>query len=233
MNYRNSVQQYNNTIRNLWESKFKKAINASTKNIVEFSQPCFHITQNESPVWFIGMNPSLVKSDDKHHDILTRNSKLTDSLVAKLAENQKNMHEKYQYFKVAKDFFANDVGIDELVTPIFHDLYPIRHTKQNEFVKFLGDSSLRESLDEATKNIFDQIMPDILVIANAGASKRIKEIFFKDVQSNSTQLTYEKNGKKTDMIFSSMLSGQRALDTYSRSRLAREIRETWSSKNKE
>lgn len=233
MNYRNSVQQYNNTIRNLWESKFKKAINASNKNTVKFSQPCFHITQNESPVWLIGMNPSLVKSDDKHSDILTRNSKLTDSLIEKLAEDQRNMHENHQYFKTAKDFFANDVGIDDLVNPIFHDLYPIRHTQQNEFVKFLGDSSLRQSLDEATKVFFDKIMPDILVIANAGASKRIKEIFFKDVQSNSTTLTYEKNGKKTDMIFSSMLSGQRALDTYSRSRLAREIRENWSDKNKE
>ena len=46
-----------------------------------------------------------------------------------------------------------------------------------------------------------------------------------------TKRTYKFNGKKTDMIFSSMLSGQRALDTYSRSRLAREISETWKFRN--
>jgi hypothetical protein len=238
MNYRNSVQQYNNTIRNLWESKFKKAINASNKNTVKFSQPCFHITQNESPVWLIGMNPSLVKSDDKHSDILTRNSKLTDSLIEKLAEDQRNMHENHQYFKTAKDFFANDVGIDDLVNPIFHDLYPVRHTNQKEFVKFLEDNAdFRKKLDEATKNLIDGIMPDIIVIANAKASELMQKIFFgkneakKIILQGETKRTYRLNGKKTDMIFSSMLSGQRALDTYSRTRLAREISKTWKDRN--
>ena len=126
------------------------------------------------------------------------------------------------------------------MVPIFHDLYPVRHTNQKEFVQFIKheeNKEFREKLDEATKELIDGIMPDIIVIANAKASELMQKIFFgrnedkEDEFKVETKRTYELNGKKTDMIFSSMLSGQRALDTYSRSRLAREISETWKSRN--
>ena len=75
-------------------------------------------------------------------------------------------------------------------------------------------------------------MPDIIVIANAKASKLMQKIFFgRNEYNGETKLTYELDGKKTDMIFSSMLSGQRALDTYSRSHPAQEIIKTWKSRN--
>ena len=63
MSYKNSIiNEYNNTIRYLWKTEFKNAIKASNKSKVIFSQPCFHVTQDESPVWFFGMNPSLPES---------------------------------------------------------------------------------------------------------------------------------------------------------------------------
>ena len=229
--YSDSIEKYNNSIRDLWKPEFENALESTENTNVKFMNFCFHVNQGESPVWFFGMNPSLPISPK---EIISQDSDLTENLIGKLIEEQKNMHDEYQYFKKAKDFFKDDVGINELLNPIFHDLYPIRHTKQNEFERFIKDKSLgplRESLDKATKHLIDKIMPDIIVIANAGASRLIKEIFFEGIDSNSTTLTYEQNGKKTDMIFSSMLSGQRALDTYSRSRLAREIRETWNSRN--
>ena len=109
-----------------------------------------------------------------------------------------------------------------------------------EFVQFIEheeNKEFREKLDEATKNLIDGIMPDIIVIANAKASELMQKIFFgksepeKIKLKGETKRTYKFNGKKTVMIFSSMLSGQRALDTYSRSRLAREISETWKFRN--
>ena len=233
MSYTNSVIEYNNAIKNLWKTEFK---NTSNKTKVKFTQPCFHVPQSESPVWFIGMNPSFVeKSSDGQNVILTQNSNLTENLTLQLIQHQREMHDCLPYFKKARDFFVSDVGITELATPIFHDLYPIRHTKQNEFEKFLDqNSSLCDLLDEATVKLITGAMPDLIIIANAGASRRIqrmRNLFQPNVDRNATTLTFEANGKKTDVIFSSMLSGQRALDIFSRSRLAKEVRENWNSRN--
>ena len=85
MNYKNSIiDEYNNTIRDLWKTKFKNAINTSNKSKVIFSQPCFHVPRKEeSPVWFFGMNPSLPKSPK---EIISQNSNLTKNLIVKLKD---------------------------------------------------------------------------------------------------------------------------------------------------
>ncbi|MDC1065534.1 hypothetical protein OAQ86_03860 [Candidatus Pseudothioglobus singularis] len=235
--YSESVEKYNNSIRDLWRTNFKKAICSSKNSNVEFKQFCFHVNQDESPIWFFGMNPSLL---DSTNEFISQTTPPDKHLFKKLEEEQKYMHTKIQYFKRAKVFFEEEVKIPELRKPIFHDLYPVRHTNQKEFVQFIEheeNKEFLEELDKETKNLIDGIMPEIIVIANAKASELMQKIFFRDSEAEKIKLngetkrTYKFNGKKTDMIFSSMLSGQRALDTYSRSRLAREISETWKDRN--
>ena len=104
MNYKNSIiDEYNNTIRDLWKTKFKNAINTSNKSKVKFSQPCFHVPRKEeSPVWFFGMNPSLPRSPK---EIISQDSNLTKNLIVKLKDEQKSMHDNHPYFKAAKNFF--------------------------------------------------------------------------------------------------------------------------------
>ena len=233
--YSKCIKQYNKSIMRLWKLEFDNAIKSTENTNVKFKQFCFHVNQVESPIWFFGMNPSLPKPTN---DFISQTSYINDNLIVELKNEQVRMHENHPYFEAAIKFFKKDVGIQELEIPVFHDLYPIRHTQQKEFVRFLEDNEdFCEKLDKETKKLIDGIMPDIIVIANAKASKFIQKIFFGRTKENEykfegiTKLTYELHGKKTDMIFSSMLSGQRALDTYSRSRLAREIRETWNSRN--
>jgi hypothetical protein len=221
--YDECVEQYNHAILSLWKLEFDNAIK-STENT--------NVNQVESPIWLFGMNPSLPKPSN---DFISQTSYINDNLIVELKNEQARMHKNHPYFEAAIKFFKKDVGIQELETPVFHDLYPVRHTKQKEFVQFIKheeNKEFREKLDEATKELIDGIMPDIIVIANAKASKLMQKIFFgRNEYNGETKLTYELDGKKTDMIFSSMLSGQRALDTYSRSRLATEISETWKSRN--
>ena len=219
----------------LWKLEFDNAIKSTENTNVKFKQFCFHVNQVESPIWFFGMNPSLPKPTN---DFISQTSYINDNLIVELKNEQVRMHENHPYFEAAIKFFKKDVGIQELEIPVFHDLYPIRHTQQKEFVQFLEDNEdFCIRLNKATKALIDGIMPDIIVIANAKASKFMQKIFFGRTKENEhefegiTKLTYELHGKKTDMIFSSMLSGQRALDTFSRSRLARDIRETWNSQN--
>ena len=233
--YKKCVEQYNQAILSLWKLKFDNAIKSTKNTNVKFKQFCFHVKQDESPIWFFGMNPSLLDSTNEY---ISRTTPPDKHLFKKLEEEQKYMHTKIQYFKKPKKFFINEVESPKSVVPIFHDLYPVRHTNQKEFVKFLEDNDdFCNSLDKATKNLIDGIMPEIIVIANAKASELMQKIFFgkseaeKKKLKGKTKRTYKFNGKKTDMIFSSMLSGQRALDTYSRSRLAREISETWKFRN--
>ena len=233
--YKKCVKQYNQEISRLWKTKFHNAIKLTEKTNVEFKQFCFHVNQVESPIWFFGMNPSLPKPTK---EFISQTTPPDKNLIEKLEKEQKNMHTQIQYFKRPIEFFEKEVKNPKSVVPIFHDLYPVRHTNQKEFVKFLEDNAdFRKKLDEATKNLIDGIMPDIIVIANAKASELMQKIFFgkseakKIILQGETKRTYRLNGKKTDMIFSSMLSGQRALDTYSRSRLAREISETWKDRN--
>ena len=233
--YKKCVEQYNQAILSLWKLKFDNAIKSTKNTNVKFKQFCFHVKQDESPIWFFGMNPSLLDSTNEY---ISRTTPPDKHLFKKLEEEQKYMHTKIQYFKRPKKFFINEVESPKSVVPIFHDLYPVRHTNQKEFVKFLEDNDdFCNSLDKATKNLIDGIMPEIIVIANAKASELMQKIFFGDSEAEKIKLngetkrTYKLNGKKTDMIFSSMLSGQRALDTYSRSRLAREISETWKFRN--
>ena len=234
--YDECVEQYNQAILSLWKLEFDNAIKSTENTNVKFKQFCFHVNQVESPIWFFGMNPSLPKPTN---DFISQTSYINDNLIVELKNEQVRMHENHPYFEAAIKFFKKDVGIQELEIPVFHDLYPVRHTKQKEFVQFIKheeNKEFREKLDEATKNLIDGIMPDIIVIANAKASELMQKIFFVDSDAEKIKLngetkrTYRLNGKKTDMIFSSMLSGQRALDTYSRSRLAREISETWKSR---
>ena len=219
----------------LWKLEFDNAIKSTENTNVKFKQFCFHVNQVESPIWFFGMNPSLPKPTN---DFISQTSYINDNLIVELKNEQVRMHENHPYFEAAIKFFKKDVGIQELEIPVFHDLYPVRHTKQKEFVQFLADNDdFCEKLNKATKELIDGIMPDIIVIANAKASEFMQKIFFGRSDTNApefegiTKLTYELHGKKTDIIFSSMLSGQRALDTFSRSRLARDIRETWNSQN--
>ena len=233
--YDECVEQYNQAILSLWKLEFDNAIKSTENTNVKFKQFCFHVNQVESPIWFFGMNPSLLDSTNEYISQTTPPDK---NLIEELEKAQKNMHTQIQYFKRPKKFFINEVESPKSVVPIFHDLYPVRHTNQKEFVKFLEDNDdFRKKLDEATKNLIDGIMPEIIVIANAKASELMQKIFFgkseakKIILQGETKRTYRLNGKKTDMIFSSMLSGQRALDTYSRSRLAREISQTWKFRN--
>jgi len=230
--YDECVEQYNQEISHLWKLEFDNAIKSTENTNVKFKQFCFHVNQVESPIWFFGMNPSLPKPSN---DFISQTSYINDNLIVELKNEQARMHKNHPYFEAAIKFFKKDVGIQELEIPVFHDLYPVRHTNQKEFVQFVEheeNKEFREKLDKATKNLIDGIMPDIIVIANAKASELMQKIFFGESESKGETLRpYKFNGKKTDMIFSSMLSGQRALDTYSRSRLAREISETWKFRN--
>lgn len=69
--------------------------------------------------------------------------------------------------------------------------------------------------------VIKEISPRIILCANAGAAHIIKEYYEKIIKfdENSGIDYIYIDGKKTPILFSSMLTGQRALDKYSFQRL--------------
>ena len=113
--YSESIEKYNNSIRDLWRTDFKKAICSSKNSNVEFKQFCFHVKQDESPIWFFGMNPSLLDSTNEY---ISRTTPPDKNLIEELEKAQKNMHTKIQYFKSPIKFFKCLQSIDLISFPL-------------------------------------------------------------------------------------------------------------------
>ena len=136
---------------------------------------------------------------------------------------------EHAYFRGLKTFYWDNsfLGRSKKTLPIFHDMYPVRHTNQKEFVAFLKTApDLKQEFDDANKAFLEQAAPKVVVIFNSKASEHLKEIFsITEVQVTTTNII---NG--ITFVYSSMYTGQRALDKYARLRLAREIKEIFKEK---
>lgn len=132
--YKAAVEAYNTKIIEIWQHNFKLALeNQRNKNIQPYL-PLLHLEQPHSPIWFLGMNPSVNKKEDTTWNCCA----ITQSKVDEINENQKKAHQSHQYFIKLKEFFQNDEFLGRKdKCPVFHDIYPVRHTNQKEFVKFL------------------------------------------------------------------------------------------------
>ena len=110
--YKKCVNKYNQEISHLWKLEFDNAIKSTENTSVKFKQFCFHVKQDESPIWFFGMNPSLLDSTNEY---ISRTTPPDKHLFEKLEEEQKYMHTEIQYFQRATDFFEEEVKIPEVV----------------------------------------------------------------------------------------------------------------------
>ena len=117
-----------------------------------------------------------------------------------------------------KEFYQDNsfLGRSEKALPIFHDMYPIRHTNQKEFEAFLKSApDLKKALDDANKALIEKAAPKVIVVFNSKASQHLKEIF--DIREGPVTTTDKVNGVR--FVYSSMYTGQRALDKFARLRL--------------
>jgi hypothetical protein len=226
-NYYGAIETYNTKLIKIWQSSFKVAVekfNAekAKRFKIKFLPPLLHLAQSASPIWFLGMNPS----DSKHtpnweHECQTE---ITASLKKTIEQQQTNSLAKHKYFQGLKDFYQDNSLLDrsEKALPIFHDMYPVRHTNQKEFEAFLKSApDLKKELDDANKAFLKEAAPKVIVVFNSKASEYIKELFGIHELSITTTNTIT----EMTFVYSSMYTGQRALDKYARMRLAREIKD--------
>ena len=100
-------------------------------------------------------------------------------------------------------------------------LHQFGHGGQIEFTKFLESArDLKEEFNHATKILLENGGAKVIVIFNSKAYEFLKKIF----EINDKPLDTFSIFDDITFIYSSMYTGQRALDNYAKIRLAREIK---------
>lgn len=108
-----------------------------------------------------------------------------------------------------------------------HDLYFVRHTSQNDVLAMKTDMQqfFKTQLD-ITKSIIEAAKPKLIVVANAGACKIFQAEMYEwrpgtpEQFDKSLGVDFIKIGKsRVPVLFTGMISGQRALDDGSYSSL--------------
>ncbi|WP_345969097.1 hypothetical protein WCX72_06865 [Sulfurimonas sp. HSL1-6] len=208
----------NNDIKNLW--------NQAALSETLGRQPLYYHELKKNAVLFVGINPSfsskgfesyLKDSNDfsqmdpetfyKHPN--------TNFDINKSIEIENEARKKYSYFK---KFHVIDEDYEHI------DLFLIRETNQAKlkgiiFTKGEMLSVFANKQIDIFHRILLEINPRVIVVANALASQIIQTKFDTKIDNEKGCHILPLNGKAVPIFYTSMLTGQRALDTFSFERL--------------
>lgn len=183
---------------------------------------------------FVGINPSF--SPHAHKSIFKgtafsgvdttdyfkwKNVAHNPELINACIEGERISFEKHSYFKIMRKI------AEQLSVPCEHiDIFLYKLTSQEEFKKLIySDTNLNQFAIDQLK-IFDEALfltkPRVIVVANAHGAEIINKHFSDRIEFDDTKGYHRitlKDGRKVPIFFSSMVSGQRSLDVWSRQRL--------------
>ena len=214
----NIEQKYKTTLDDLWLSAGNLT---ATKEFQESITRGYAIEKEvkDGGLLFISMNPSYSSKDGAWNN----GTKAGTNAIYKIPDlkDDKNPTDTNPFFQSINRFYQ-ELEIENGKTPLaHHDLLFIRETNQKTVLKW------KEELDkipnrffndqlEISKTIIKGSSPKLIVVLNAGARELFKELFKDDCNPSFCDKLganiYTINGNKTPVLFSGMLSGQRALD---------------------
>ncbi len=109
------------------------------------------------------------------------------------------------------------------------DLFRFFRTSQEEMRGLL---SARPTFEQDQLALFDEALkwasPRVILVANAEASAKIKRIYDPKFDGTCGWHFIDLNCSSVPIFFSSMITGQRALDVHSRERLEWHIQQAWN-----
>ncbi len=178
----------------------------------------------KNSILFIGLNPSFSIGRINFLESCKKSNKLDPDLLIKM---EKNVQEKYPYFSKFK-IIAKKVGFSSWE---HIDLFFYRLTSQKKFKKIIGFNEKKEFIfnnfgEEQLKlslELIKEITPKVIVVVNSFSSDIINNhSLFKINTKQFNQIGYdffEIEDGSIPILFSSMVTGQRALDKHSLRRL--------------
>ncbi len=224
-------KKLNVELRKLWDAninELKEFYDCKNNILSPMIFPEDSKTTNED-ILFIGLNPSFSENTIKKH-------KANPSIFYyKNYDLNKNDIIEYETKNKDDDFFNKIEGVSNNHSKKIIDLYFIRKTNQKDFVSnFINKySDFANKQLELSKELILESKQKLIVVINAKASEIIKEQFnIQETDFDDKIGTYriKLNNKKIPVIFSGMLSGQRALDKGSFRRLQWQIESILSGK---
>jgi hypothetical protein len=203
-------ENFDSKIKSLWE----RYLVEENHDLSEFLERGYCVPQSikMNSIIMIGINPAFGKDA------------LSDNLDNYYQDNHNEVNERMiPYFQKMKDLLG-------VLSWSHLDLVYIRETNQNKIVNLLKTHSGKDFIYQnlmISKEIIEEIQPKIIVVANALARQFLgfKESGWMDFKFEFDDEigTYKVVGnpklENTTIFFSSMLSGQRALDVGSFERL--------------
>lgn len=220
-------KKYNDDVCKIWDSLFKSAISQQEVADVKLLPPALCVPQATPDVCVVGMNPSHStrylggRNAAELSAMVELDSRTTDRLI----ETEIEAQQKHPYFLAIRRFLST---IDGNLKTCFCDLYPIRHTSQVQVTRFLDSPTSKDlttQLNQAITNLFLETDSKMVVICNAEASRRFRKLMDAHLVRKSCKASdvLKNLHGAIPVLYSSMLSGQRAMDEFSRERLKNDI----------
>jgi hypothetical protein len=214
--------QYNKTARDIWH---RFAGDYRTHPGMTLFPMQRHAFAAKPDLLLVGMNPSFAF---RARDIMRRHLRWRDapeSVIQQFTEEEAAAREHYRVFYGPQLRFKEAVAAHTLE---HLDLLPIRHTSQAEVVHAYWDKqghphAITQACFELFKETLLALAPTVVVVANAEASRQVRRIL--PLQPVKVGRDYGWPAMPhTTFFLSGMLSGQRALDEFSRARLEADVR---------
>lgn len=229
-------EQINSKIVTLWNKYFQ--------NDAEVYAPMFYDEFKKGGLLFVGMNPSfsergfktILKGTEYENVDPTsffkwQNISSKPELIGDCIKVENHAYENYKLFFARPAEIAKEVGLDWQHI----DLFLYKETSQADFKRRVmdGDSLNEFALEQIA--LFEEVLlmiePKCIIVANAFASQLLRDHIKNELQWDTERgfHWFVRGGKKIPMFFSSMLSGQRALDRWSYERLKWQVGESIKS----
>jgi hypothetical protein len=190
----------------------------------------FYNSKNQ--LLFIGLNPSfsdnsikgLKKTKEEYLNFFSH-KELNEEHIKEIIEVHENSLEEYPYFNKFKSVVRS---LEKENTNFAHiDLFHCRRTSQKDLIHQLENELSKDDKDffisksiEILENLILQISPKILIIENtATRDYLIKYSSFPEVYSINEKFGTPLLNQSVPVFYTSMLTGQRALDLGSFNRL--------------
>ncbi|MQW91413.1 hypothetical protein GFH30_09970 [Acinetobacter wanghuae] len=177
-----------------------------------------------------------------HDDEYINQINLLDSWAYQKNDNEKTQHSYFNKFEQLLPFENND----KKLAWNHIDLFFYRKTSQKDFKQMILEkggklNSFGEAQFKLSTRLIKELQPCLIVVVNAFASELIKEqinlgdsadwgITF-DEDKGYDLLSWNECSKDVPIFFSSMLTGQRALDNHSFKRLQWHVKQALKDKN--
>lgn len=228
-----STDRINQQLRMLWKEVIESDAWPNHENKLPKLWPLQYPTEIETPTLvFIGLNAAYTIRDQKatHEEEITDSRILLDPNGRSILCGGDTECPESPYFGAFNKFIEDT----QLPSWTSVDIFAVKHTDQSLVKQVLGLDDKWTDFANKQFQIFMELLamidPPVIVVPNAYASRKLH------VKLNVSEMSPEYgchfmplNGRQVPIFFSSMLTGQRAMDVYSRERLIYQVRKMITS----